>query len=599
MLHSALGRPRSWRRAAIVVQTAIMATVILGMGALAVDIGTMYAAQSQLQRSVDASALAAAAQLAGDEDGVLSPTQLATQIANQYASLNDVFGVHATLDSNSDIEFGQAVYDAASGQFVFQPGGTNYNAVRVTVRRPSGSAAGPIDLAFSALFGVREKEMQARAAAVLVPRDIAVVIDLSGSMNDDSELNRFKEYYGDLGDLRPGIDVNLRDVWAALNGPAPSKPYVPGAEDDTEYASDNGPPIGVFTSWGNPLTPESYSPSGDPGLWYIPRSQNCTVAAANTSLQARGYNSTERSRLLSGSQDGSYGNQWRNRVAVICGFANWKSGVSGGYSPSGGDNDSRVEDNELVWVNTPSYEKSWDWTNYISYVASTNSKTYQASSQFRYRFGPKTFTTWLLENEYRINDTTLWGTPEMPVQAVKDAVNAMAEVIIGLQSLDQMSLEVFAESVHHEVDLSLDIHSVPARLYQMQAGHYDSTTNIGGGLAQGIAELESPRARPVAKKVIVLMSDGKPNINENGSYVGHNQAVNNYCLAKAEEAGEKGMTIYTVSVGADVDVELMEQIAAIGLGQHFHAQGTPEEYTDQLEAIFRTLGGKRPVALIE
>ena len=33
--------------------------------------------------------------------------------------------------------------------------------------------------------------------------------------------------------------------------------------------------------------------------------------------------------------------------------------------------------------------------------------------------------------------------------------------------------------------------------------------------------------------------------------------------------------------------------------QEFYAAGTPEEYTEQLEDIFRTLGGKRPVALIE
>jgi hypothetical protein len=43
----------------------------------------------------------------------------------------------------------------------------------------------------------------------------------------------------------------------------------------------------------------------------------------------------------------------------------------------------------------------------------------------------------------------------------------------------------------------------------------------------------------------------------------------------------------------------MQEMAAVANGQEFQAAGTPEEYTEELEAIFRTLGGKRPVALIE
>ena len=37
----------------------------------------------------------------------------------------------------------------------------------------------------------------------------------------------------------------------------------------------------------------------------------------------------------------------------------------------------------------------------------------------------------------------------------------------------------------------------------------------------------------------------------------------------------------------------------IGRGQEFYAVGSPEEYTEQLQDIFRAIGGKRPVALIE
>jgi Mg-chelatase subunit ChlD len=134
----------------------------------------------------------------------------------------------------------------------------------------------------------------------------------------------------------------------------------------------------------------------------------------------------------------------------------------------------------------------------------------------------------------------------------------------------------------------------------MQTGHYDTTTNIGGGLLTAMNELASERARSGAGKVIVLMSDGKPNVDQYGGYYGGgSQAIDDWILGIAQQACDRGIRLYTVSVGRDVDQELMQAIATQGAGQHFHAEGTPEQYADQLDLIFRTLGGKRPVALIE
>jgi hypothetical protein len=43
----------------------------------------------------------------------------------------------------------------------------------------------------------------------------------------------------------------------------------------------------------------------------------------------------------------------------------------------------------------------------------------------------------------------------------------------------------------------------------------------------------------------------------------------------------------------------MQQIAQIGGGEHFHAEGTIEQYSAQLDSIFQKLGGKRPVLLVQ
>lgn len=47
------------------------------------------------------------------------------------------------------------------------------------------------------------------------------------------------------------------------------------------------------------------------------------------------------------------------------------------------------------------------------------------------------------------------------------------------------------------------------------------------------------------------------------------------------------------------DAELMQEIAEIGHGEHYHAAGSIDEYREELREIFKELGGKRPAVLIE
>lgn len=586
---------KAQERGGVVVQVALFSTVMVGMGALAIDVGAMYTTRTELQAAVDAAALAAASNLVGD--GVDDPRTMAILAADEFARRNSVLRRHVGIDADRDIEFGSAAYDGARQRFTFRPGGQNFDAVRVTVRRTANSQGGALQLTFAQLFGYRSKDLWASATAVLIPRDIAVVIDLSGSMNDDSEFYHYRRYRGDDGSWRDGIQINLRDIWCALNGPPPTYPYIPSSEGTSEYATDTGPTIGAMSVWGSEIIPETYNPTTDPGLWYIPKSATCTSTAARNSLQSRGYTNDEINVLCSGSSDGN-ATHFRNRSAVICGLASWNSGRSGGRA--GGDGDALVENGELVWIGYPDFRVNWTWADYVTYMQSSSTAMYSANSAFRYRYGLKTFTNFLLENRPRANQTRLWGTPEQPLQAVKDAVQAMINVIEALDSMDHVSLEVFAQTSRHEVNLTDNLQLVPTRLNGRQAAHYDSVTNIAGGMNQAIIELTSTRARSAAKKVMVLMSDGKPNVDSNGDYAGEDSpVVIQWCLDVAQNAANAGIQIYTVSVGGDADPELMAQIAEITGGQHFHAEGTPEEYRDQLEMIFRTLGGRRPVALIQ
>ncbi len=573
---------RYTRRAAVAVQVAVMSTLILGFGALAVDVGAIYTVQTELQAAADSAALAAAGALMGE--GGLNPDTAARAAAANYAARNRVRNASPLLAA-SDVEFGRAVLDPTTNRFTFEPSATAFDAVRVTVRRTADSPNGAVPLWFANIFGIRETELRARAAAVLLPRDIALVIDLSGSMDYDSQLRFYNRSDGGFS--------NLRDIWAALDGPVPSRPYMPGSELETEYADDLGPTYGWMTYWGDPLLPGSYTAAADPGLWYIRKSQNTNVTQINTLLVAAGYNAAERAALVSGSLD-STTTHWRNRCGVLLGLATWNSGKAGGRP--GGNGDNKLDDFEVVWVPLPPYRVGWHWRHYIDYVQAGTSH-----SAFRYRYGLKTYTDFLLDAQRSFNQTNiLWATPEEPLQAVKDAVQTLVTTIDELDSLDHLSLEVFATGSKHELDLTDNLQAVADLLYQRQAAHYDATTNIGGGLARAINELTSARARPAARKVILLMSDGVPNVDESGTYVGDGApGAIGYALAKAQAAADLGMRIYTVSVGVQADRPLMQEIATIGGGQEFFAGGSPEEYTAQLAMIFRTLGGRRPVALIE
>lgn len=141
------------RRANIAV-TALSLGIVLGFGALAVDIAYVRVANAQLQSAVDSAVLAAAGRLDGTADGVDAARQLAVDIV----ALNVVVGGH-TLDPD-DLLFGHADEDGA-----FVPLGAadadQINAVRVDANHKGLNA-----VLAGAAFGKNKLTTAARAMAV-------------------------------------------------------------------------------------------------------------------------------------------------------------------------------------------------------------------------------------------------------------------------------------------------------------------------------------------------------------------------------------------------------------------------------------------------
>ncbi len=563
MLKSCFGIPPHRRRAAAIVLVAVMVPVLLGFAVLTIDVGVLYNTRTDLQNAADAGALAATSILGSDQGAKSSfgEVGLARKTALSVIERHSTFGRKLTIDP-TDIIFGRVDYDVDANTFSFTPTEKSANAVRIAVRSSSGSPNGPVPLFFASIFGKSTANVEARATAALTGlRDIAVTIDLSGSMKYDSDLRWY--------DKTP---INLRDIWASLDGPEPSRPYVPGNENETEYASDTGPTIGAMSVWGNTLTPSSgkYDPTKDPGLWHIPDNKACTLAAVTASLTARGYNASRRNTIMNSSTSST----WPNRVAVMVGLAEWTPKNS---------SDTSVSNNELKWIPYPSYRKNWTWSDYIDWSAGNDNSLSSDHSAFKFRFGLKTYVEFLLDRVDSFSQTNLTKPPLEPLRSVKDGLQ---EMVNESRSSDQISLEVFASTAHHEVDLSDNRQAVADRLYQMQPNYYDSNTNIGAGLQAAIAELTSVRARDRAEKIVVLMSDGASNTGPSPTAV-------------AQTAADQGIKIYSISVGYGADRPTMKKIAEMTGGEEFYAQGNPEEYTALLLSIFRKIAGLGSPVLIE
>ena len=235
------------RRGAIIMLVAAVLVLLFAFMAFSIDIGHIALVDAELQNAADAAALAAA-----DEMGSQTP---------------DVAGAATQLTAanfDGSPRLGAAVAETRIGRFdydrkVFQLGGSNPNAVQVTTRitRPT---------LFAGVLGTDSVTQDASAIAMLNPRDIAFVVDTSGSMNDDVEpmwaSKLIEDRYAGTPDAGVGLAM-VQTLWADLgfpfpgpyehigrrleqfvmaNDPAYPDPYVP--EDNTallEMTDDYGP----------------------------------------------------------------------------------------------------------------------------------------------------------------------------------------------------------------------------------------------------------------------------------------------------------------------------------------------------------------------
>ncbi|CAN5561968.1 hypothetical protein BH11PLA2_BH11PLA2_04650 [soil metagenome] len=189
------------RHGTILPLLAVTCFALFGFIALAVDLGMLMVARTECQDAADAAALAGARILDNNYSAGVTATNYDNQRPNAITGATN--SVKANYLMNAKFAFSDTsvdkvevgIYDYDTTATVFKPtfpavgadpttkiNNRPWTAVKVTVK-------GDQPTYFARVFGVNTMPMSAYAVAAHRPRDIAVVVDLSGSMRFGSTPN--------------------------------------------------------------------------------------------------------------------------------------------------------------------------------------------------------------------------------------------------------------------------------------------------------------------------------------------------------------------------------------------------------------------------
>jgi len=166
------------RRGAVLVFTAALLIVLLGITALAIDYGYILVIRAELQAAADAAALAGAGSLRDDalltDAGSMSDTiYQARSQAVYFTQLNTAPRGTVLIDRNDgnspdgDVVVGALSDPADLTQSLALGDSDAFNTVKVTIRR-SDATGNPVTLFFGPLLGLNTADVSASACATLV-----------------------------------------------------------------------------------------------------------------------------------------------------------------------------------------------------------------------------------------------------------------------------------------------------------------------------------------------------------------------------------------------------------------------------------------------
>ena len=556
------------RRGNILVLTALFMTGLTALLALSIDLGHIYTTQSQLDRSVDAAALAGASQLSEGHEAtqekiveylVRNPIGPGSSVTNENTL--ETKKLEFLAEHSDDLEVQTGHWNALTRSF--ETGESPHSAVLVSMTYPRQP------LFFGRVLGRSQFQVHRSAVAMYQPRDIMLTLDLSGSMNDDSEYGAMQQ----LGE--DAVNLNLEQIWHEMGAPVYGNMGFEPTWVTIPFLT-----LPAAVTWkGNQVVVNSSVPI-----------ELARIYKSNGGC--REYNSVGTSGTL----------QYHHRLIYRCELS-----INGQVETVNFfDNGHMRRGLGLDGVDYPS-EGSWD--DVIEACRNHRADLPWYDQQIRdsgnlRKFGVKSAINFWLKNKPRASQSPfLAQVSAQPLTAVKDAVDVFLDDVGQVSTKDRVGVSVYNSENGFgmtECSLTEDLQEVHEVTRTRQAGHYQGWTNIAAGLKNARQELEQ-NGRNGASKIIVLMTDGGANWigGTEGGYAP--EQARQEVLTEAQRCRDLQFPVVTISLGSKADLDLMEKVAEISGGVHYSIPGgvPVETYADDLIDTFQEIATARPLKLVQ
>ncbi len=604
------------RRGVTMVLFAFLLVVILGMVAFAVDMGHIMLVRTQLQVAADSAAMAAAKEMSESPQEVIAK-------AEQFGGFHTAGGQSVQI-LPEDVEFG--IWDMETRRF--SPTPSMGNAIRVTARRGE-QTGGEVPLFFARVLNVKSFEMKASAVAMANPRDIAFVVDLSGSMNDDTE-----------SCWATGI---INSTFASEGYPNVGSEQGEKVFRDFNFGAFPGKVEYIGSRLGAPKTSAAYAKltkiNGLLSSKKIPKKYRITLGDSKLTKKRKAYSAIIDYQLAVIMPNA------KPAPNSSSNYAYWEKYLDYVIQPVHGLPPQQDRD-RITGFNNPNRTA----------FPKAKSSTVKA---FRNQVGYLTYLQFMMDHGRDLKPTggiyvpLSTRSPDCPWHSESTAGGdfsfpprsqplhaARRALIAAMQVVKEKNLPVGDESQKDWVSiisfdrlsnggpiikqsLTADYQEAMEACTRLQAtGDKGASTATDAGLIFARKHIrprdEGGQGRQAANKVVVLLTDGAPNLHVsnsrdvadyiNGSdsqdfYPG-NDLNHNGPLAEAGQMNDDHWMVFPVGIGLGTDYSFMDRMSRIGgsaneSGQSPRGSGNPAEYEQRLADIFREIITTPEVRLVQ
>lgn len=595
---------------------AVLLILIVGMVAFAVDIGHIMLVRTQLQVAADSAAMAAAKEMSESPESVVS-------MAQKFGEYHSAGGQSVSIQAD-DVEFG--LWDSETRKFT--PTAELGNAVRVTARRDE-QAGGKVPLFFAQVLNINSFEMKASAVAMANPRDIAFVVDLSGSMNDDTETCWATSI----------INSTFADQGYPTVGSEQGKQIF----DDFDYGSFPGNLEYIGSRLGAPENSSAYAKltkkNGLLSSKKIPKKYRIKSRDSKKTKKRKAYSAIIDLQLAvimpnaKPTPDSSVNyDYWEEYLDYIIQPNKSEPPYQSKYRITGFNNPNRISFPKAKSSTVKAFRNKVGYLTYVQFMMDYG-RDYKPDGREYVPLSTKSpYCPW--NTEQTAGGEFSFPPRSQPVHASRRALIAAMQVIkernlpvgdntqkdwVSVISFDRLNNggPILKQSLTADYK---DAMEACTRLQACGDMSYSTATDAGMTFAQKhiSPKDEGGEGRKGTNKIIVLLTDGSPNLTNSSSrdvsdyirdsdsqdFYSGNKTTHNGPLVAAGKMNDEHWKVFPVGIGLGTNYDFMDRMSRVGgsadeNGQGPRGSGNPAEYEKRLADIFKKIITNPEVRLVQ